>query len=266
MSDLLQIVFPTQWHVLVIAGVLLLVSAELGFRWGRRLFIDRDEARKSQIGAVQGAVLGLLGLLLGFTFSMAVQRYETRRALVVGEANAIGTALLRTDFLPAAQVREASGLLARYVEARLAFHAAGRSAEAVARAEQETADLQRQLWRVAVEAGRESPTPLTAMFVSALNDVIDLDAERFAAMRNRVPGVVWLLLLGVASCGCLTSGYAAGATGKRAVFPMVILPVMLSAVMLILVDMSLERRGMIGVDQEPLRRLQASLAPAPAVP
>ena len=96
----LSYVFSSQWRVLPICLVLLVVVTELGYRFGLKLHQADDGARKGQIAGIEGAILGLLALLLGFTFALAVQRYETRRTLVVEEANAIGTTFLRADFLP----------------------------------------------------------------------------------------------------------------------------------------------------------------------
>src|SRR5262245_17809846 len=95
--------------------------AEIGFRVGLRLHRAKDEPRRSQIGGVQGAVLGLLGLLLGFTFAMGVSRYDTRRNLVLKEANAVGTTWLRAGFLPEAHRAPVKELLTRYVDLRLKY-------------------------------------------------------------------------------------------------------------------------------------------------
>ena len=91
MSEPLDSVFQSQWVVFALPAVLLVGFAELGFRLGLRLYVATDTARKGEISGIQGALLGLLGLLLGFTFAMAVSRYQARRDLVVKEANAIGT-------------------------------------------------------------------------------------------------------------------------------------------------------------------------------
>lgn len=217
MEDLLNHIFSSQWRVVIFVTALLLLLAELGFRQGLRL--HEDEARKAQIGPLQGSVLGLLALLLGFTFAMAMQRYDIRRDLVVQEANAIGTTFLRASFLPEPHRAEVENLLRRYVDVRLGFYAAGDDAAKIAAEEKAAADIQRRLWSHAVAAGQTSNSPLTASFVSALNDTLDLDATRFAAMRNRVPATVWLLLLAVAGCGCWATGYGAGATGRRSISP-----------------------------------------------
>ena len=114
MEEVLVAVFRTEWHVLLILGGILVLVAELGFRLGMRLHVSHDEARKEQIGGLQAAVLGLLGLLLGFTFAMAVARYDARRDLVVQEANAIGTTYLRAQLLPEPQRTDSIELLRSY--------------------------------------------------------------------------------------------------------------------------------------------------------
>jgi hypothetical protein len=260
MDELISHLFSSQWRVIFIVAALLLLFAEWGFRLGLRLHNSSDEARKGQIGTLQGAVLGLLALLLGFTFAMAVQRYDTRRDLVVQEANSTGTTFLRAAFLPEPHHAEVENLLRKYVDVRLEFYRAGNDAAKIATAEQATARIQQQLWSHAVEAGKASPTPLTATFITSLNETIDLDANRLAAMRNHVPGSVWLLLLLVACCGCWATGYAAGSTGKRAAFSQALLPILITVVISILVDFDATRRGLIGVSQQSLVLLEQSIS------
>jgi hypothetical protein len=104
MDEFLSYIFRNQWVVFIVPALLLIGGAEFGFRLGLHLYASQDEARKAQIGGIQGAVLGLLALLLGFTFAMAVNRYEARREFVVEQANAIGTTFLRASLLPEAHV------------------------------------------------------------------------------------------------------------------------------------------------------------------
>jgi hypothetical protein len=109
-------IFNNEWLFLLTVIVIVLAAAEVGVRIGLTLHRSRDEARRSQIGGVQSAVLGLLGLLLGFTFAMGVNRYDARRNLVLKEANAVGSAWLRAGLLPEAHSAPVKSLLARYVD------------------------------------------------------------------------------------------------------------------------------------------------------
>jgi len=258
-EHVLSAVFVNQWTVLAFNVALLMIAAEMGFRLGLRLHQARDEARKGQIGGIQGAVLGLLGLLLGFTFAMAASRYETRRELVVQEANAIGTTYLRAALLPDSQRKQVEDSLRRYVEVRIAFYEAGEDDQRLAVAEQESAVLQKEVWNTAVAAGKEAPSPLTATFITSLNETIDLDATRVNALRSQVPGAVWLLVMAVATCGCCASGYAAGSSGVRNGFANLVLPILVAIVITLIADLDRPRGGLIGIKQQPLLDLRETI-------
>ena len=260
----LAFLFANQWLVFILVGLFLILMAEIGFRAGLRLHAANDEPRKAQIGGIQGAVLGMLGLLLGFTFAMAIGRYDARRTLVLTEANAIGTTYLRAALLPAPQHAAIENLLRQYVDARLAFHDAGADLEKRRGVETETAQLQRELWAQTVEASSKAPTPITGTFITSLNDTIDLDATQLHDMRSRVPGVVWLLLLVVAGTGCFASGYGAGASGARSKFANMLLPLLVTIVITLISDLDRPYKGLIGLDRRPLLELKASLAKPPS--
>lgn len=260
LETILARIFTSQWMVIGTTSVLLLLAAELGFRLGLRLHREKDEARKGQIGGIQAAMLGLLGLLLGFTFAMAVGRYETRRDLVLREANSIGTTYLRTSLLPDDCQAGSRDLLRRYVDVRLDFYSAGENPEREAASEREAAAIQHELWSQAVAAAKGAPTPLSVSYIGTLNETIDLDAARLNAMRAHVPGAVWLLVLAVALCGCCGSGYGTGSTGARSAFANIVLPLLIAVAITLIADLDRPRGGLIGISQQPLLDLKASLS------
>jgi hypothetical protein len=264
MDEFINYVFRNQWVVFILPALLLMGIAELGFRFGLRLYASQDEARKAQIGGIQGAVLGLLALLLGFTFAMAVNRYEARRELVVKEANAIGTTFLRAALLPEAHVAPVEDLLRRYVALLLKYQPLSKDPAKLAEGLRLLGDIQAELWTHAVAASRASPTPIVATFITTLNETIDTEAERVAARQNRVPGSVWLLLLIVASLGCLTSNYNAGAQGVRFLFSSILLPLLIAVVLTLVADIASPYRGFIRVSQQPLVDLQQAIQPTQA--
>jgi hypothetical protein len=204
------------------------------------------------VGVIQGALLGILGLLLGFTFSMAIERYDQRRELVVNEANAIGTAWLRAGLLPGEHPQPTRDLLRDYVDVRLRVPAALRDPALLTEGLRRSAEIQAALWQHAEASAKEEPNDITATFIEAMNAVIDIDAERLAASRNRIPAGVWLILVLVAAVGCGTSAYAAGSQGVRSAFSSVLLPLLITAVILLIFDLTNERHGIIGVSQQPL--------------
>jgi hypothetical protein len=258
-DDMLGRLFGNQLAVFLIVIAVMLAFAEIGYRLGLRLHATNDVARKGQIGGVQGAVLGLLGLLLGFTFAMAVERYDTRRGLVSQEASALGTTYLRASLLPDAHQVPVRDLLRRYVDVRLQYWPLVDDPDQFAAGKQLIDDLQTQLWKHATEAAKEAPNDITATFVESLNETIDLDAKRIAALRAAIPGGVWLLLLVIAAFGCATTSYGGGADGARSKLGSVFLPLLITVVIVLIFDISHSRVGLIQIGQQPLNDLQQSM-------
>ena len=262
----MQFLLGNQWAFGVVVAVVLLALAEAGHRIGLTLYRRNDEARRSQIGGIQGAVLGLLGLFLGFTFSMAVSRYETRRDLVLKEANAVGTTWLRAGLLPEAHQAPVKDLLRRFAELRLKYAPMVNNPKMVAEAMQLGGAIENELWQHAEAVAKESPTPITVSFITALNEMIDTDAERISAGRNRIPDGVVVLLVGVAGFGCLVSAYGAGAQGVRSGFAEMALPLLITVVCVLIFDISDPQQGVIGISQQPMIDLQQSMQTGPALP
>jgi len=251
-----SIFFTNQWMFALLIAAVLLGLSEAGYRIGLRLFRSRDDARRSQIGGVQGAVLGLLGLLLGFTFSMGVQRFELRRELVLKEANAAGTAWLRAGLLPEAQRAPAKELLRQFVDVRVETQAVSDDPEKLAEGLRRCAEIENELWKHAEAAAQSAPTPITATFINSLNELIDTDAERVTASRNKIPAPVWILLVLVAAFGCLTSAYGSGAQGVRSAFTSAFLPLLITVVIVLIFDLMHTHQGVVHINQGPMLDLQ----------
>lgn len=248
--------------ILVALIALLLVAAEVGFRAGRRQG-QRAPDKEPHVGALQGALLGLLALLLGFSFAMAQARYDARRALVVEEANAIGTAYLRAQLLPGPAAPEAADALRRYVDVRLTHLGERVDEPALREAIVKTEQLHDYLWTRAAKAARQDPSPIASLFVASLNEVIDLHARRLAAFRNHVPEAVFLLLYCVAAVAMAVTGYAAGLGGHRGFWPTVTTAVLIAVVIVVVMDLDRPRRGLITVSQQSMVDLRDSLNRAP---
>lgn len=260
-TSILDEIFTNQWRVIGFVSIWLLAAVECGFCFGLLLHRAKDEARRAQIGATQGAILGLLGLLMGFTFAMSTARYETRRALVLEEANSIGTTYLRAALLPAPHQQAVEDALRHYVDVRLDFYDVGADKDKQAAAEQAAVQIQSVLWSNAVAAAREAPTTITVSFINALNDTIDVSAKRTNALHTHVPGAVWLLVLAVSACACAATGYGTGAGGVRSSFTNILLPLLIAVVITIIADLDRSRGGMIGISQQPMLDLKQSLQP-----
>lgn len=254
----------------LIAAVLLVVvlaAIEAGFRVGRRSKGPAtDDDSKQHINATQSSTLGILALLLAFTFSLSLQRFDTRSEAMVDEANAIGTAYLRAQLLPPPLGDETRSLLREYVDVRvetgsLSIVDEERWSALMARA----GSLQNALWDHARRAAEINPSPVpSGLFVQATNDLIDSFGRRDAALNRHVPEVVLFLLLGTFLITGAIVGFSGGIVGHRpplVTFAMVVLIVVLVFVIL---DLDRPRRGLIVVSEKNLLDLQASMKAEPS--
>ena len=258
LDSLIQNVLSFDWSVFVLTGGVLLLATELGYRLGQRYSPEQGKAHQGQSGTLQGALLGLLGLLLGFTFAMAVGRFESRKQLVLDEANAIGTTYLRSAMLPE-RSDDIRALLRSYVDARLEAVRSGRVAEAILRSE----DIQGRLWSEATAVGlRHGDSIVVGLFVESLNEVIDLHAKRVTAgLRNRIPGAIWVALLTIAMLSLAAMGYHAGLVGTVRSLAILVVAVSFSAVMVLIADLDRPQEGSLTVSQQALIDLRQSMNP-----
>lgn len=247
------------WLILVLLLALLFVALRLGWVLGQKDRKDSDESEISQMRGLQGAMLGLLALLLGFTFSMAVQRFDTRREIIVNEANSIGTAYLRADVADEPERSALQQLLARYVDLRVEFYKAG-SDEAKQDAINARSDrLHGELWRNTMAVAASKPGPVTALLVASMNDVIDSHGLRLASLRNHVPALIFWLLFAVAALTSGLTGYAAGFSRRPGWLPALTVLLIISLVIIVILDIDRPRRGLIQTGQSSMLDLQKTL-------
>ncbi len=239
---------------------LLLVFYEVGYRLAKARS-GHEPGNVTHVGAIVAGELGLLALIMAFTFNMATARFDARKHAVIDEANAIGTAWLRASLLPAPHAEEVQSLLARYVAVRVEA-ARSTSAAEVSRAITESKSLQDQLWQHATEMGLAAPRSVpVGLFVEALNHVIDLHEERVSfALRYRIAGGVWLTLGFLALTAMTLAGAHGGILGSRTWAVSGLLVLTLSATLTLIVDMDRSRQTLFSVNQGPLIELQADFA------
>jgi hypothetical protein len=248
--------------------VLLLLAIEAGVLAGAGARARRKEQVTADLGPIQGAVLGLLGLLLAFTYSLAASRQDARRGLVVREANAIGTAYLRAGLLPEPRLGELRAILRQYLDSRIAPDEVARDPVKLAETVRRSERILQTLWPAASRniEGRP-PTVLDSLMFQALNEVIDLHTERLAAYEYRVPQIILWLLFAVAAMAMAMTGFGGGLSGRRSLFFTSMLAVMVAAVIMVILDLDNPRRGFIRVSQRPMIQLRDSLqadsAPTP---
>ena len=213
---------------LVLVGVLL-VAEEFGFRLKGWTKPGSDNIEMADIALILGAVMTLLALLLGFTYAMSEGRFETRRQLVVEEANAIGTTYLRAKALPEPRSSQIQELLRQYVALRVEIASTmDDTPEKIREIDNRSKQLHSLIWSHASALARESPNAITSIFLQALNEMIDLHSKRLAAFRNRVPFSIYLVLLIVSIITLWLVGYYFGRRQRGRILTTVVVLLLVS--------------------------------------
>lgn len=234
--------------VSLFCGMLFLL--ELGRRIGLAQLIRDPEGAHKGVGAVEGAVFALLGLLIAFIFSGAASRFDDRRQLVAEETNIIGTAYLRIDLLPADAQPEMRELFRRYLDLRLETYRNVGDAVALNAKLAQSAALQQEIWAKALFACRRPDAHLQAsmLVLPALNQMIDITTTRLAASYIHPPRIIYLLLGGLSLIAALLAGYSMSESKVRSLVHMMLFAVVMSLAVYVILDLEYPRQGMIRVD------------------
>lgn len=230
--------------------VCMLVCSEAGRRIGAVHLAHHSGGLPKGIGAAEGALFGLLGLLLAFTFSGAATRLEDRRHLLTDEANAIGTAYLRIGLVPSDAQPELKDLFRRYVEIRSVTYRNAADQNATKAKLAEGAALQEEIWTKARNAclRPEAPTQAAMLLLPALNEMIDITTTRVMAGRNHPPSAIFLMLGVLSLIGAVLVGYAVSPNEERAWLHTLAFAAMMSLTLYVIVDLEFPRLGLIRVD------------------
>lgn len=247
------------WTLFSGTVILFMIAAEGGFHVGKFVISRRKQSRKYQVGTILGASLGLLAFLLAITFSIAGSRFDTRKQLVLDEANAIETTYLRAKLLPEPFSSDFQDLLHKYVSVRAQVQ--NGTLDNIQQLIKESEELQRLLWSKAVILNKEKPpTIVTGLFIQSLNDVLDLHGKRLAtALINRMsPGIIVTLYF-VASLAMALMGYQAGLAGVRNLISGFALMLAFSAVLMLITDLERPSQKIFSVSQRIMVDLETKM-------
>jgi hypothetical protein len=236
----------------VVSFFMLWLAAWAAGRWGQRQHALSEEVR-GDYGVVLAASLTLLGLIIGFSFSMATGRYDLRKGYEAAEANAIGTEYVRADLLgpeDAARVRE---LLRRYTDLRIRFYST-RNRDEVMQIYHQTEQIQNQLWVAVSQSAMRQPSALTALATVGMNDVLNSQAYTQAAWWNRIPVSAWCLMFGIALFCNMLLGYG---VRRLVVKLLMVLPLVVAVSFFLIADIDSPRGGVIRVHPQNLHSLRA---------
>jgi hypothetical protein len=239
--------------VFLITLVVLWVAAWAGARFRRQEIKEED---RGDYNLVIGATLTLLGLIIGFSFSMALERYDQRKNYEEAEANAIGTEYVRADLLPEADAARVRELLRQYTDLRIRFYE-DRDTNELRLIDADTSRVQDELWAAASRPALAQPTPVIALAVGGMNDVLNSQGYTQAAWWNRIPAAAWALLLMIGVFSNALVGFGARRVDAR----LVILPLVVAISFFLISDIDSPRRGVIRVHAQNLVSLRAGLHP-----
>lgn len=233
--------------IAIILFLLLIAFYILGYRLRIRVMKNSPEQSQEDLGAINGALLGLLALLLAFTFGMSNSRYDTRRALVIEEANDIGTVILRTEIYPDSIRQVLRGHLKNYVDKRIAFYQAGMDLKKTYEEYNKASEISAKIWSIAAAYAREDNIATrTSELIPALNAMIDITTTRRAAGEATIPDSILYFLFTL----CLSSSFLLGYDRKNKFDWIVVIgfALMLSATVFTIIDLDRPRSGLIDMD------------------
>ena len=269
MSSMFQVLLQGSAIILGVALFLILsIANEAGFRFGRRHAIRTKAApqESTATATITGGMLALLAFMLGLSINFAQSRFEARREMVAVEANTIGTAWLRAKLVGGPQGEQMASLIHDYARTRLEFTRAQGKAKVAALVEKTGAE-QDQIWAVATTMARQSPTPITATLINALNDMIDSSLSQRFAFEGRVPGNMIATLLVGSIIAISAMGFQLGLMGARETVLTSLLLLMWTGGLVMTVDLERPRAGNIRVETTPLEwTIKGFESTPPAIP
>jgi hypothetical protein len=252
MTNILR--FPLLVLALSVVALWLSVRIGVSFRKRRR---SLEENEREDFGIIMAAILTLLGLIIGFSFSMAITRYDQRKNLEETEANAIGTEYVRADLLPAADAPRVRALLENYLDQRVLFYKT-RDDRQLGQIDAATAQLETGLWSAVQAPAAAQPTPIVTIAVTGMNDVLNSNGHTQAAWLNRIPIAAWGLMAAIAICCNLLIGYGARG-GEARTMLLLVLPLIVSISFCLIADIDSPRGGIVRVRPQNLISLSQSL-------
>ena len=243
------------WELGLLVAVVLALVLDFGRFVAIRLKIDQFPHRKEQLATIRDGLFVLVSFLLGFTLTLAASRFAERRSLIIEEAVSIGATYLRAGTLPQTNRERARQLMREYVESRLALDDADIIPFNDAAAHSK--HIQQQLWLDATNVAQNDRSAISASYINSLVETIDLHEKRVAALENRVPPPIWILIITVSLIAVFTRG---ATLPSRFWLSLILMPITIAIVVALIADLDTPSHGLIRLDQRPLQRLKAEIA------
>ncbi|MBK6724697.1 MAG: hypothetical protein IPO41_09280 [Acidobacteria bacterium] len=252
--------FVPVWLLFFLMVGVVLLSSEIGYRLGQKIWGKSQAERESPASAISGSILGLQAFMLAFTFGIVSDRYETKKSLVREESSAIRTAWHRADFLSEPDRTASKNLLREYVDRRVTLVASG-DLDAITRSQGEILTKQRQLWEMAVVNGRaDMNSDIGALYVESLNEISNLHAKRVGiGMQARIPTAIWAVLMSLLILGMISLGYYTAIADSRRSRVSPVLAVAFSLVIALIAALDHPGGSLMPVSQQPLVNVKSEM-------
>ena len=236
--------------------LMMLIAFEIGYQINRRYIGLKDKIEPATLSPMIGGLIGVLGFLLAFTFSIATEQFSQRKQYVLEEANEIGTAYLRTDLIDSLHKNEVKQLLREYVDTRLkAVSSTNINNELI-----KSVELHRLLWREVSAAALAKPDENSSLMIQSINNIIDLHEKRVTAgLRNRIPISIWITLLAISFMTMITIGIKAGFTKPRGLIAVIPMILAFAALTTLIVDLNRPQKGLFKVGQQSMISVQKNM-------
>ena len=256
-SSLFQL---SEWWIIALFLAGMMLATEVGYRLGGRLRASYSDACRGYVSGILGGTIGLLGLVLGFTFSMAVSRFDAAKVHIVSEANAVGTAFLRSQTLTGDDRVTAGKLFEEYVSTLNKMYMVSSDPASFERINTDLSKAQTKLWRQAIEVSSRHPDMVpTGIYVQALNEMFDAAGRRLAFTEYHIPEMVFVLLALMTLLTFGLAGFGSGVADSRRLVASFVLAVMVTLVILTIIDLERPKRGLIQVTHTRIEELRGLL-------
>lgn len=248
-----------EWIIAFLIFCILVVAYRLGVYLGKRNAALKQEGHLGRVSNIQAGLMGLLGVMLAFSFSLSSQRYEKRRQLVIQESMNIGTAYFRAGLLPDPLKRDVRNLLEKYLDERINYYQPENSYENKSEFQKKSESLHVQIWAKTAEIGKKAPTLNTNITILALNDMIDISGNISSEFQSHVPQFILLLLVFISVCTILIMGYTDGLSSEKNIVFAIILNLVLCSILLLIIDMDRPTSGYLKSDTYGLTELKKEI-------
>lgn len=242
--------------IFIFLALFLLFAFELGYRLSLRLYRDKQSSEIPNFGQVSAGLIGMLAFVLAFTFSMAANQYTNRKQMVLEEANAIGTAYLRSDLLEKTYSSKMKEALKNYVDIRIVSSDMEKAKQAIKTSQ----EIHKVLWELASKAAINTPNTNTSLVIQSVNEVIDIHEKRVTVgIRDMIPNSIWITLFMISILSMISLGLESGLTRSRKLIVIIPLILAFTSLMTLIADLNRPQEGTLKVSQEVMYSLQESI-------